>query len=241
MFSIFKKEVSSYFNSLIAYIVIGVFLLLTSLMLWMYPNTSVLDYGYAEMTSFFDFCPYLFLLLIPAVTMRMFSEEFRTGTVEFLITKPISLWGIILGKYLAALCILVLAILPTLVYFASIYLLGNPKGNIDSASVIGSYFGLILLAAAYAAIGVFTSTLSKNQVVAFILAAVISYFFYDGLGQIAALFRGSVQYYLNYCGLDFHYSSLGKGMFDSRNVVYLMSFSGIFLVFTNVLLRKSRK
>ena len=182
MLSIFKKEVSSYFNSLIAYIVIGVFLLLTGLMLWMYPNSNVLDYGYAEMTSFFDFCPYIFLLLIPAVTMRMFSEEFRTGTVELLFTKPVSLWNIILGKYLAALFILVLAILPTIVYFASIYLLGNPKGNIDSASVFGSYFGLILLAAAYAAIGIFTSTLSKNQVVAFILAAIISYFFYDGLG-----------------------------------------------------------
>jgi ABC-2 type transport system permease protein len=241
MFSIFKKEVSSYFNSLIAYIVIGVFLLLTSLMLWMYPNTSVLDYGYAEMTSFFDFCPYIFLLLIPAVSMRMFSEEFRTGTVEFLFTKPISLWGIILGKYLATLFILVLAILPTLVYFVSLYLLGNPKGNIDSASVFGSYFGLILLAAAYASIGIFTSTLSKNQVVAFILAAIISYFFYDGLGQISGIFRGSVQYYLNYFGLDFHYSSLGKGMLDSRNIVYLISFSGIFLVFTNLLLNKSRK
>lgn len=241
MVSIFKKEVSSYFNSLIAYIVIGVFLLLTGLMLWMYPNSNVLDYGYAEMTSFFDFCPYIFLLLIPAVTMRMFSEEFRTGTVELLFTKPVSLWNIILGKYLAALFILVLAILPTIVYFASIYLLGNPKGNIDSASVFGSYFGLILLAAAYAAIGIFTSTLSKNQVVAFILAAIISYFFYDGLGQLASIFRGSVQYYLNYLGLDFHYSSLGKGMLDSRNIVYLISFSGIFLVFTHLLLNKSRK
>ncbi|MCP9771009.1 gliding motility-associated ABC transporter permease subunit GldF [Lacihabitans sp. LS3-19] len=241
MFSIFKKEVSSYFNSLIAYIVIGVFLLLTGLMLWMYPNSNVLDYGYAEMTSFFDFCPYIFLLLIPAVTMRMFSEEFRTGTVELLFTKPISLWGIILGKYFATLFILVLAILPTLVYFVSIYLLGNPKGNIDSASVFGSYFGLILLAAAYAAIGIFTSTLSKNQVVAFILAAIISYFFYDGLGQLASIFRGSFQYYLNFLGLDFHYSSLGKGMLDSRNIVYLISFSGIFLVFTHLLLNKSRK
>jgi ABC-2 type transport system permease protein len=241
MLSIFKKEISTFFNSLIAYIVIGVFLLLTSLMLWMYPNSNVLDYGFAEMTSFFDFCPYIFLFLIPAVTMRMFSEEFRTGTLELLFTKPITLWGIIVGKYLASLVIVLLALIPTLVYYFSIYSLGNPKGNIDSAAVVGSYFGLILLSAAYASIGIFTSAVSKNQVVAFILAAIVCYFFYDGIGQISGLFTGALQFYLGYLGLDFHYASLGKGVLDSRNVVFLVSFSALFLVFTQLVLDKIRK
>jgi ABC-2 type transport system permease protein len=241
MISIFKKEISTFFNSLIAYIVIGVFLLITSLMLWMYPSSNVLDYGYAEMTSFFDFCPYIFLFLIPAITMRMFSEEFRTGTLELLFTKPITLWGIILGKYFASLCIILLALIPTIVYYFSIYALGNPLGNIDSAAVVGSYFGLVLLSAAYAAIGIFTSAISKNQVVAFILAAIVCYIFYDGIGQLSNLFSGGFQFYLSYLGLDFHYASLGKGMLDSRNFVFLMSFSALFLVFTQMVLNKIRK
>ena len=241
MLSIFKREISAFFNSLIAYIVIGVFLLITSLMLWMYPSSNVLSYGFAEMTSFFDFCPYIFLFLIPAVTMRMFSEEFRTGTIELLFTKPVTLWEILLGKYLASLCIILMALVPTLVYFFSIYALGNPKGNIDSAAVVGSYFGLILLSAAYAAIGIFTSALSKNQVVAFVLAAIISYFFYDGFGQLSNLFSGSFQFYLAYLGLDYHYNSLGKGMLDSRNVIFLISVSAFFLIFTQMVLNKKRR
>ena len=241
MLSIFKREISAFFNSLIAYIVIGVFLLITSLMLWMYPSSNVLSYGFAEMTSFFDFCPYIFLFLIPAVTMRMFSEEFRTGTIELLFTKPVTLWGIVLGKYLASLCIILMALVPTLVYYFSIYALGNPKGNIDSAAVVGSYFGLILLSAAYASIGIFTSALSKNQVVAFVLAAIISYFFYDGLGQLSNLFFGSFQFYLAYLGLDYHYNSLGKGMLDSRNVIFLISVSAFFLIFTQMVLNKKRR
>jgi ABC-2 type transport system permease protein len=241
MFTIFKKEVATFFNSLIGYIVIGVFLLLVSLILWVYPASNLLDYGYAEMNTFFDFCPYIFLFLIPAVTMRMFSEEFRSGTIELLFTKPISLNGIIYGKFLASIFIIFLALLPTLIYYFSIYLLGNPVGNVDSASVVGSYFGLLLLATSYASIGIFTSSITKNQVVAFILAATLCYFFYDGLSQLASIFRGSAQYYINFLGLNFHYSALGKGLLDSQNVIYLGSFAVIFLVFTNLALQKNKK
>jgi ABC-2 type transport system permease protein len=241
MLSILKKELSTFFNSLIAYIVIGVFLLLTGLMFWIYPNSNILDFGYAEMTSFFDFSPYILLFLIPAVTMRMFSEEFRTGTLELLFTKPVSLRGIIVGKYFAALIIIIIALLPTLVYYFSVYYLGNPIGNIDSAAVVGSYFGLVLLSAAYAAIGIFTSSISKNQVVAFILAAILCYVFYDGISQLSEIFRGGVQYYTNYLSLSFHYSSLGKGVLDSRNLIFLLSFAALFLVFTHIVLDKKRK
>lgn len=241
MLSIFKKEVGTFFNGIIGFVVVGVFLLLSGLILWVYPNSNVLDYGFAELTVFFDFCPYIFLFLIPAVTMRMFAEEFRAGTVELLFTKPISIQNIILGKYFASLFIIVLAILPTLIYYFSIYYLGNPVGNIDSASVVGSYFGLIFLAAAYSSIGIFTSAITKNQVVSFILAAVLCYFFYDGIGQIASLFRGTLEYYISYVGLDFHYASLGKGLIDSRNMLYLFSFSYFFLILTTIFLKKRRQ
>lgn len=240
MLSIFNKEVGTFFNSLIGYIVIGVFLMLSGLFMWLYPSSNILDYGYAEMTSFFDFSPYIFLFLIPAITMRMFSEEFRSGTIELLFTKPVSVYGIIFGKYLATIFIVVLALLPTLVYYFSIYSLGNPPGNIDSAAVVGSYFGLVFLSSAYAAIGLFTSSVTKNQVVAFILAAVLCYFFYDGLGQLSQLFRGGLQFYINYLSISFHYSSLGKGLIDSRNILYLLSFTFLFIFFTKLSLNKKR-
>ncbi len=241
MISIFRKEVGTFFNGIIGYVVVGVFLLLSGLIIWVYPNSNVLDYGFAELNVFFDFCPYVFLFLIPAVTMRMFAEEFRAGTIELLFTKPISIQNIILGKYFASLFIIILAIIPTVIYYFSIYYLGNPVGNIDSASVVGSYFGLIFLAAAYSSIGIFTSAITKNQVVSFILAAVLCYFFYDGIGQIASLFRGTLEYFITYIGLNFHYASLGKGLIDSRNMLYLFSFSYFFLILTTIFLKRRRQ
>ncbi len=241
MISIFRKEVGTFFNGIIGYVVVGVFLLLSGLIIWVYPNSNVLDYGFAELNVFFDFCPYVFLFLIPAVTMRMFAEEFRAGTIELLFTKPISIQNIILGKYFASLFIIILAIIPTVIYYFSIYYLGNPVGNIDSASVVGSYFGLIFLAAAYSSIGIFTSAITKNQVVSFILAAVLCYFFYDGIGQIASIFRGTIEYFITYIGLNFHYISLGKGLIDSRNMLYLFSFSYFFLILTTIFLKRRRQ
>jgi ABC-2 type transport system permease protein len=240
MYSIFKKEVGTFFNGLIGYIVIGFFLLLSGLMVWVYPGSNVLDYGYAELTVFFDFCPYLFLFLIPAVTMRMFSEEFRTGTIELLFTKPISLSAIILGKFLASLFIIFLALLLTVVYYCSIYYLGNPIGNIDSAAVIGSYLGLLFLASAYVSIGILSSSFTKNQVVAFIIGAVLCYFFYDGLFQLSAVFRGNIAYFLSNFSLSFHFNSLQKGLLDTRNIIFFISFTWIFLWFCLMVLKRSR-
>lgn len=241
MWSIFRKEVSAFFNSLIAYIVIGVFLLLNGLLFWLYPETNILDYDYAEMDSFFQLCPYILLFFVPAITMRMFSEELRSGTIEFLMTRPVSLWAIIGGKYLSCIFIILLALAPTLIYYISLYQLGNPQGNIDSASVAGSYFGLLLLASVYAAAGLFMSSVTRNQVVAFLLAAVVCYILFAGFEQLSGLFSGVTQYFLSYIGLSFHYSSLGKGIIDSRDVVYFVSVSLIFLVLTLLSLNNIRK
>ncbi len=240
MLVILRKEFSTFFNSLIAYIVIGVFLLLTGLVVWIYPDSNVLDYGYADMVSFFELSPFILMLISPAITMRMLSEEFRTGTIELLFTKPLTVSDIVTGKFLASLAVLVLALIPTLIYYVSIYLLGNPVGNIDSASVAGSYFGLALLSATYASMGIFASSLTSNQVVAFIISAALSYFFYDGLHQIAQIFRGGAQYYTDYFSLRFHYASLGRGVIDSRNIIYLISFTFIFLFVTRIILDRKK-
>lgn len=241
MYSIFRKEVSLFFNSLVGYIVIAVFLVLTGLMFWIYPETNILDYGYAEMDIFFDIAPYVFLFLIPAVTMRMFSEEARTGTLELLFTRPITTRQIIFGKYLGSWLIVIIALVPTMVYYFSLYQLGNPPGNIDSAGVVGSFIGLVFLSGVFVSIGIFTSTLSNNQIVAFILAAILCYFFYEGLSQLAQIFSGATAYYINYLSLSYHYDSLSKGVIDSRNIIFFVSFSLVFILVTEWFLEKKRK
>ncbi|MBY0244006.1 MAG: ABC transporter permease, partial [Sphingobacteriaceae bacterium] len=167
MYAVFKREFFSYLNSLMAYITVGVFLLACGLLLWFFPDTSIIDYGYAELTSFFSLAPFLFIFLIPAITMRSFAEERKEGTYVLLATRPITDWQIIMAKYLACLVLVLFSLLPTLVYYYSIYQLSFPKGNVDSGAIIGSYIGLFLLGAAFTSIGIFTSSITKNQVVAF--------------------------------------------------------------------------
>jgi len=179
MISILKKEFNSFFSSPIAYLVIGVFLLLNGLFLWIFDDEfNILNAGFADLNSFFYLSPWILLFLIPAITMKMFSDEFQTGTIEILQTQPISNWQIVLGKFLASLLLIVVAILPTSVYVYSISELGNPVGNIDLGSTLGSYLGLLFLAASYASIGLYTSTLSKNQIVAFVLGVLIVFLLY---------------------------------------------------------------
>jgi ABC-2 type transport system permease protein len=240
MLSIFRKELRVFFNSLIAYVVIGVFLLLTGLMFWLYPGSNILDFGFADMTSFFTLCPYVFLFLVPAVSMKMFSEEFKSGTIELLFTKPLSSFQIVLGKFLATLVIVLIALLPTLIYYFSLRILGNPEGNIDTAAVIGSYFGLVFLAGSFVAIGIFASTLTNNQIIAFVLAAIISYFFYDGITQFSGLLSGSLGYLFSNIGLSFHFESLSRGVIDSRDIIYFLSFIVIFLLLATRVLDKKR-
>ena len=223
MLTLFKKELNSYLSSLIAYIVIVLFLVLTGMVLWVFPSSNILDFGFSELTTFFMLCPFILMMIVPAITMRTLSEEYKTGTIEFLLTKPLTIQNVVIGKFLAAWSLIILAIIPTLVYYISVYQLGNPVGNVDSGAVAGSYFGLILLAGVFTAIGVCVSAFTNNQVIAFIVGAFLCYLMYDGLHQTADLFNGKLQYYIDFLSIQFHYSSLGRGVVDSRNLIFLIS------------------
>ena len=231
MFSIFVKEINSFFNSLIAYLVILMFLTFVGLYLWVLPESSVLSFGYADIDPLFQYGPMAFLLLIPAITMRTFSEEKKDGTIELLLTRPLTDWQIILGKYFASFVLVLLSLLPTLVYYFSVYQLGNPVGNIDSAAVGSSYVGLGLLGATFCAIGIFASIITKNQVVAFMVCVIICYVLLDGIGRLATVnLWGQWASIFSILGMDYHYQSLSKGMIDSRDVIYFLSIITIMLV-----------
>jgi len=238
---ILKKEINVFLNSLIAYVIIAVFLTSIGLQLWVFPDTSVLNYGFADMGSFFSLCPYIFIFLIPAITMRMFSEENRGGTMELLLTRPIRDIDIILGKYFAGVLLVAFSMLPTLLYYFSLSYLGNPVGNIDSAGVSGSYVGLFLLGAVFTAIGIFSSSFTDNQVTAFIIGVFLCFFFYFGFNAISSLdlFYGIADT-IDQIGILYHYNSMSKGLIDSRDVVYFLSIISGMILLTNLILR-SRK
>jgi len=232
MIPILKKEFNSFFASPIAYLVIGVFLLINGLFLWVFDDDfNILNAGFADLNSFFYLAPWILLFLIPAITMKMFSDEFQTGTIELLQTKPISNWQIVLGKFSASLLLIVVAVAPTLVYVYSVSELGNPAGNIDLGSIFGSYLGLLLLSASYAAIGLFTSTLSKNQIVAFLLGVLIVFTFYYGFDAASSLF-GDASYSIKLFGINEHFKSISRGVIDTRDVFYFLSVILFFLFLT---------
>ena len=233
MLAIFRKEINQFFSSPIAYIIMGVFLTAVGLLLWVFPDTSLLDTGYADMGPFFTLTPYVMLFMVPAITMRSIADEVRGGTLEWLLTKPVSRWGVVAGKFGASWLLVVLTLVPTLLYYVSLYQLGAPVGNIDSAGVFGSYIGLVLLAGVLVAIGLWASSLNDNQVVAFVLGVFVGFLFYVGLSALAGLLPpGGIAYYLTYFALDEQYRALGRGLIDSRNVVYLSSLSLFFLLLT---------
>jgi ABC-2 type transport system permease protein len=241
MLTIFKKEIAGFFSSLIAYISIVVFLLVTGLFVWVFPDTSILEYGFASMDSFFGIAPWIFLFLIPAITMRSFSEENKSGTIELLVTRPITELQIILGKYFAGLTIVVLAILPTLMYYVTVYQLGAVKGNVDTGAVIGSYIGLIFLAASLVSIGIFASSLSDNQIIAFIVAVFISFICYAGFDSFSKLdLFGKVDNIIASVGINEHYQSMSRGVLDSRDAIYFIGFISFFVLLTRMVL-ESRK
>ena len=238
MKTIVFKELSAYFSSLAAYVTITIFLVVLGLFLWVFPESSVLEYGYAGLDSLFATIPYLFMFLIPAVSMRSLSEEKKEGTFELLATKPLTDWQIILGKFFAVLVIVLIALIPTLICYFSVYQLGNPVGNIDTGAVIGSYIGTILLAAVFAAIGVFSSSLTKNQIVAFSIAVFLCFFLFSGFGSLSQLL--SLQHMalaITDLGVEEHYQSVGRGVLDTRDLIYFISVSAIFLVITRTILR----
>ncbi len=232
MKSIVLREIKSFFGSPIGYLVIAIFLLLNGLFLWVFQGEyNILNSGFADMTPFFTIAPWILIFLIPAVTMRSFSDEKKQGTIELLLTKPLSIWQIVNGKFFGAFFLIVMALLPTLVYVYILYGLGLPEGNIDLGSTLGSYFGLLFLVAAYSAIGIFTSTLSENQIVAFIIAVFVCFFFYFGFDGIATLITGFEDFVASF-GMKNHFQSMGRGVLDTRDVIYFVSITVLFLSFT---------
>lgn len=234
MISIFKKELRSFFNNATGYIVIGIFLVLTGLFLWVIPGSfNILDSGYANVDGLFYLAPWLFLFLVPAICMRFFAEEKQTGTWELLLTKPLTEWQIVLGKYLAGLVLVLLALLPTLIYYVTVSCLAQPVGNVDSGQFWGSFIGLFFLAVVYVAIGTFSSSFSKNQIIAFIAALVLSFFFYYGFDVLTGFFTSGVQMqFIENLGIHAHYKSMSRGVIDSRDVVYFLVLGTLFLFFT---------
>lgn len=236
MFAILKKELNAFFASPIGYLVIAVFLLINGLFLWVFEEEfNILNAGFADLNAFFFIAPWFFLFLIPAITMRSFSDEIRLGTIEILKTKPLTDWQIVMGKYLGSFILILLALIPTFIYVFSILKLGNPVGNLDSGSTIGSYIGLLFLASAYTAIGLFTSTFSKNQIVSFILAVIISFFMYYGFEALANL---NIVNGIQNFGMKEHFDSMSRGIIDTRDLVYFVSTTIFFLFLTKLKLEQ---
>ena len=242
MYTILIKELQGFFSSLSGYIVILVFLLANGLFFWVFPGEmNILDTGYANLNTLFEMAPWIFLFLVPAVCMRLFADERRSGTMELLLTRPVSDFHIVCAKYLSALLVVLFSLLPTLIYLLSVYYLGSPNGSVDLGATWGSYIGLFLLGAVYSAIGVFASSFTENQVVAFLLALVLCFIFYVGFDYVSELegVRG-IQNQLILCGIQEHYRSISRGILDSRDVVYFFSVISVFLLLCQTVL-KSRK
>ncbi|MFW6224169.1 MAG: gliding motility-associated ABC transporter permease subunit GldF [Bacteroidota bacterium] len=242
MFTVFRKEINAFLSSLIGQITIIVFLLINGLFLWVFPlGFNILDYGYATLDNLFMLSPFVFLFLIPAITMRSFADERKAGTFEILMTKPVTDIQVILGKYLAGVVLVILSILPTLIYFYSVYSLGYPPGNLDAGGTWGSYIGLLFLASGFVAIGTFCSSLTENTIVSFLLALLISGFFYVGFDFIHSLaIFGSFDLFIKNLGINAHYTSLSRGVLDTRDILYFLSLIAFFVLLTKVSL-ESRK
>ena len=240
MLALLIKEINSFFNTITGYFVIIIFLVINGLFLWVFPGElNILDSGYATLNTFFFIAPWVFLFLVPAITMRMFADEKKTGTIELLITRPLTTIQLILAKYLAAIILVLFSLIPSLIFFVSVYLLGSPVGNIDIGGTWGSYIGLFFLAGIYAAIGIFSSSLTDNQVIAFLLAVLICFLIYTGFDSIGSL--GVFQYIsttIAYLGINEHYKSLSRGIIDSRDIVYFLSAIFLFLLLTHNKLKK---
>ncbi len=236
MFTLLKKEVRGFLSSLIGYIVITVFLLINGLFLWVFASDfNILDFGFAGLEGLFMIAPFVFLFLIPAITMRSFADERRSGTIEFLLTKPLTDMQIILAKYFAGVVLVVFSVLPTLIYFYSVYQLGLPKGNIDTGGMWGSYIGLLFLGAAFISIGVFASSLSNNVIISFIVAVFMCLFFYVGFDFIHSLeMFGPVDLFIKSLGINTHYTSMSRGVIDTRDVVYFISLIAFFIFLTRL-------
>ena len=235
MWSVCKKEFRQFFSSLTGYIAIIVFLLLNGLFLFVFPDTNILDFGFATLDKFFELAPWILLLLIPAITMRSFADEFKGGTFEILQTKPLSRWQLVSGKYFGSLLVVLIALVPTIIYPISVQQLAASGGGIDMGGTIGSYIGLIFLAGVFVAIGIACSSITNNAVVAFIAGAFLCFVLYSGFNAISRIpaLQAGADYYIEMLGIDFHYRSVSRGVVDSRDLIYFLSVILFFLLFTN--------
>ena len=236
MFVLYRKELMSFLTSIIGYLTIVVFLVVNGLFLWVINGESnVLDYGVAGLDGLFVLAPWVFLFLIPAITMKMFAEEKKNGTIALLLTKPLSDFSIIMAKFLAGITLVVISVLPTLVYICAVYQLGLPKGNLDLGGIMGSYIGLVFLGAIFVSIGVFSSSVTNNQIVAFIAAVFLSAFMYIGFEYMARLpLISEVDLFVKSLGINHHYTSISRGVIDTRDVIYYLSVVGLFLLLTKL-------
>ncbi len=243
MLAIFKKEIQSFFTSPIGYLIIGLFLLLNGLFLWIFKGEfNILDYGFADLSNFFLIAPWVFLFLIPAIAMKSFSEEQKLGTLELLLIKPITTGKVVLGKFWGVSALCIIAVLPTIIYVFAISDLGLVNGNYDVGIILGSYFGLLFLIATYASIGIFASSLSDNQILSFILAIVISFAIFYGFEALASVFSNrNAQELIKTLGAKSHFESIVRGIIDTRDIVYFLALTIFFLYLTNIRLKNLSK
>jgi ABC-2 type transport system permease protein len=236
MIAILKKELINFLGSLSGLIVIFIFSILNGLFLWVFPGSfNLLDSGYAGLDGMFFIAPWILLFLVPALTMGFFADEFKSGTIELLLTKPITEFKLVLGKYLAGHILCIIALLPTLIYLISIYLLGQPQGNLDFGATLGSYIGLVFLSGVYVSIGIFTSSLSENQIVSFLMSLFLCFFCFYGFDQIASFFSWTgLELFIQNLGINAHYNSISRGVIDSRDITYFISFIGLLIIGTKL-------
>lgn len=243
MIAIFRKEINLFFSSAVGLLTVLLFLLVNGMFIWIIQSDfNVLDYGYANLDAYFTLAPILFLLFIPAICMRFFADEYRLGTIEILLTKPLSVWHIVIGKFLAAIALVILAILPTFLYFFTVYYFGETIGNVDVGGTFGSYIGLFLLATTFVSISVFASSLSQNQIVAFLVAIFLNTIFYYGfdiISQIEPLQQWDFQ--LRNLGIQLHYETMSKGILDTRDIIYFLSVFYLFLLLCKSIIQQKRK
>ena len=242
MIPVFLKEINAFFASLIGYVVIGTFLVIMGLLMWVFPEFSIPDGNYASLDTLFGIAPMVFMFLIPAVTMRSLAEEKQTGTIELLVTRPVTDWQIVGGKFLAAFILVVIALLPTWLYYFSVWQLGTPQGNIDFGGTMGSFIGLLFLAGAFVSIGIFASSLTNNQIVAFVLATFLCFFVYLAFDYLSRLpiFFGKTDDIIQSLGIDYHYNSISRGSLDTRDIIYFLSVIAFFFAATLLSLGKRK-
>lgn len=236
MIALFRKEISVFFSTLIGYLIIGIFQLINSILLWSdFSDMNILSYGYADMDIFFTSAPLFFLLFIPAISMRVFTEEYSSGTIEILITKSINSLQIVIAKFLAVFVLVIFAILPTLIYVASIYYLGENIGNLDLAGIMGSYLGLIFLCALFSAISIYASSLASNQIISFAFAILLCTLFYFGFDVLSELsFFQNFDLFIQQLGISFHYEMMSKGLVKLSDIIYFVSVTTLFIKLTSI-------